>query len=130
MDSSREAGTLLFSFLICFYSQWPVFTCACSVFRAPPTLRGETQRGGAKADRCGRIDLQVPAPPQEDTALHRRSDRWSGDKPTLWLRHLLLVICISRRSHVEILLREASAQTRPAVRNDWGGGNFQFLILQ
>lgn len=46
------------------------FTCDCGVFRAPPTLRGETQSGGAKADRCGRIDLQVPAPPQEDTALH------------------------------------------------------------
>lgn len=28
-------------------------------------------KDGAKADRCGRIDLQVPAPPQEDTTLHR-----------------------------------------------------------
>lgn len=69
MDSSREAGTLLFSFLLCFYSQWPVLlvTAVFSELLRPSEVK---PKEGAKADRCGRIDLQVPAPPQEDTALH------------------------------------------------------------
>lgn len=82
MDSSREPGTLLFSFLPCFYSQWPVLPVTAVFFPAPPALRGETQRGGEGGSmRTYRFAGTCSSAGRHDPA--QRSDRWSGINPAV-----------------------------------------------